>query len=247
MLSNPGNIIKLNQSRCFIPGEAPSEFLKANHLFVPVFAEGKVYAILHLVWLDNKKNHSVDFARQVAQVFSEHIGLSINNILLTQALREQTLYDPLTQLYNHYYFQDAMRREVLRATREGYSIGIVMLDLDNYTAMNENAGDLALREIAHILSKSVRASDIISRHEGERFILALPGVAGGIARVRAEEIRLAVRNCKLSFQETLIPLSISAGIAFYPLHGPRIDNVLSAAESALQKARENGGNQILLA
>ena len=114
----------------------------------------------------------------VAKMFAEQVSLSIANIRLREDLRNQSIRDPLTGLYNRRYLEETMEREIRRAVRSEQGLGVLMLDLDHFQKFNDthghDAGDTVLRETAWLLLKSVRAEDLVCRFGGEEFVVILP-------------------------------------------------------------------------
>jgi diguanylate cyclase (GGDEF)-like protein len=248
-----GRPVSARGSQCHAAynSDLPLEFLDAPHLCTPIFAEGRIFALLRLVWLKTRKLKKPEYYRQIAAIFSEQVGLSINNIALTRVLREQTLYDSLTQVYNRRYLLDALRRELYRANRESYNVGILLMELDSANKIIEENGreavDTLMKEVAALLKKIVRASDIICRASLNGFALTLSGVPERVASLRAEEIRVAVHNCRVDFKGKIISDTISCGVSIFPIHTSHLDELLEAAGDAMKKAQEKGGNQVVCA
>src|SRR5882762_9590750 len=137
-------------------------------------------------------------------------GLVLNTVVgersraseaLSQALKtlkEEAIRDPLTDLYNRRFLRDYMARELLRAAREGIRVAVIMIDLDRFKRVNDTAGhaagDFVLTEIATLLKRHIRGTDIACRYGGEEFTLVLPNATLQSARIRAEAICAAIRE-----------------------------------------------------
>jgi diguanylate cyclase (GGDEF)-like protein len=124
-----------------------------------------------------------------------------------------------------------------------------MLDLDHFKLFNDDhghaAGDAALRAIAEIFKSSIRTEDIACRYGGEEFTILLQDVTPKVALDRAESIRQAVANLRVSLdKETFEGFSISIGVALYPDHGEAPDQLLRNADQALYQAKRQGRNQV---
>lgn len=128
--------------------------------------------------------------------FAEQVGLSVTNIRLREALRNQPIRDPLIGLYNRRYREEMLQRETRQAVRAAQGLGVLMLDLDHFKKFNDtygpDAGDTVLCETAALLLKSVRAEDIVCRSGGEPFLVILPVANLKLAQARAERIRLQI-------------------------------------------------------
>jgi diguanylate cyclase (GGDEF)-like protein len=159
--------------------------------------------------------------------------------------------DPLTHLYNRRHFDNQLDKEILRARRNGQSLSLLMLDLDDFKAYNDrflqSAGDIALQEFAGILSDSVREVDTVARTGGDEFgILLLEGNAEGAQTLTQRIIQ--------RFQRHLLPgdkatrterLSVSIGVASFPSDSFDKSDLVNKADRALRMARSNGGGQAI--
>ena len=121
---------------------------------------------------------------------TEHISLALANIRLRETLREQSIRDALTGLYNRRLLEESLRRELSRAARKERSLAVVVLDIDHFKQFNDtcghDAGDLVLREVAGVVRRSIRDSDTACRFGGEEFVILLPEVGVEGQEDRAE-------------------------------------------------------------
>ncbi len=187
------------------------------------------------------------------------IGTDITERILVEAkiqklqeqLREQTLHDPLTGLYNRRYLDEAMGRELIRAARNKQPIGIVMCDLDHFKAINDTyghlAGDEVLRVFADLLRKFSRGSDIVCRFGGEEFLLLLLDMPPDVAYQRAEQLRTALAVKQIISGTDVIQVTASFGVAGFPENGETLDALIHAADVAMYQAKETGRNRVVVA
>lgn len=171
---------------------------------------------------------------------------------LQDALREQAIRDPLTDLFNRRYMEESLDREVHRAVRRGIELSIVMVDLDHFKGFNDtfghDAGDAVLCAVGQFLRSHTRAEDIACRYGGEEFTLILPEAPLDAAQRRAEQLRDEVAHLKVPHRgEDLGPVTLSMGVAAFPRHGPTGDAVLRAADAALYQAKREGRNRVVIA
>jgi diguanylate cyclase (GGDEF)-like protein len=161
-----------------------------------------------------------------------------------KSLKEDSIRDPLTNLYNRRFLQDYLSRELIRAQREGIRIAVIMLDLDHFKRVNDTkghaVGDFVLMELAALLKRHIRGSDIACRFGGEEFTLVLPNATPQSARTRAEAICSAVREESGS----LMGVTASLGVAVFPDSTADPDALLRAADEALYQAKGRGRNQV---
>jgi diguanylate cyclase (GGDEF)-like protein len=164
-------------------------------------------------------------------------------------LREQALTDPLTGLYNRRYLWEFLRREWVRAKRRELPLTAIMLDLDHFKRINDTfghpAGDYVLVAVAGLLRNQIRSSDIVCRYGGEEFALILPETSPDSVRQRAESIRAAIKQLKLTYQGVALgSLTASLGVALFPIHADDPDALMAAADAALYAAKSAGRDRI---
>ena len=161
-----------------------------------------------------------------------------------KTLREEAIRDPLTNLYNRRFLHDYLSRELVRAKREGIRVAVIMIDLDHFKRVNDtaghSAGDEVLVQVAALLKRHIRGSDIACRFGGEEFTLVLPNATLQSARSRAEAICMAVRDER----GYLMGVTASLGVAIFPEGAAEPDALLRAADQALYQAKGRGRNQV---
>jgi diguanylate cyclase (GGDEF)-like protein len=164
-------------------------------------------------------------------------------------LEEQAIRDPLTGLYNRRYLLDFLDRELTRARRAGMSLAVIMMDLDRFKQVNDtfghDAGDCVLMEMAKLLKKSVRGSDMVCRFGGEEFLLVLTDATPETALRRCEEIRAAIKRLEPDYQGRLLRSpTASFGVALFPHHADGHDALIRASDEALYEAKRSGRDRI---
>lgn len=167
-------------------------------------------------------------------------------------LREQSIRDYLTGLYNRRYLDETLEREVRRAERAKLPIGIIMLDIDHFKRLNDKfthaAGDVVLQNIASLLKAKIRYADIVCRYGGEEFVVVMPEASLNATLRRAEALREEVRNLNLRYKnQNLGKITISLGVAVYPDHGSTGQEVMQSADSALYTAKLSGRDRVVVA
>lgn len=192
-----------------------------------------------------------DAKRMMVTRLVRHYALFIVNLRLRETLRTEVIRDPLTGLYNRRHMEASLEREAHRAERLHTPVGLVMLDVDHFKLFNDTygheAGDGVLRELGNLLRTSIRGEDIACRYGGEEFLLILPDASLDSVIARAEEIRVKVRDLRIAYRTEELSVTISAGIAMLPNHGPEIEAALKAADEALYKAKAEGRDRIAAA
>ena len=225
--------------------------LKFSYLCIPILAQGETLGILHTQAESNETR--LDPAElSFRTTFAGQIGLSIANLKLRDALRTQSIRDALTGLYNRRYLEEILERETRRARRAHQNLGIIMIDLDYFKKFNDtfghDAGDAVLRETALYLTNGIRAEDFVCRFGGEEFVVVLPTAGPEAAQVRAETLRLKIRDLTILHQgKSMGMITISAGVAAFPDHGTTPKELMAAADAALYEAKRNGRDQVVVA
>jgi diguanylate cyclase (GGDEF)-like protein len=221
----------------------------SSALCVPMLAQGEALGVLHLVGAPGLGDRSITpLSQRLAIAATEACALALANIRLREKVADQSIRDSLTGLFNRRYAEETLEREIVRATRNGEPLSVVMLDLDHFKAINDefghDTGDMALREAATVLAGGVRASDVASRFGGEEFLLILPGVSLDAAVARTETLRERLRGRDLFHRGRRVPtLTFSAGAAAFPDSGATQDALLHAADTALYEAKHAGRDQ----
>jgi diguanylate cyclase (GGDEF)-like protein len=166
-----------------------------------------------------------------------------------EQMRHFAEHDDLTGLWNHRIIVERLRIEVERSRREKIPLSVILMDLDYFKEINDTmghpAGDLALKETGAILLRSVRSYDWVGRYGGEEFLLILPGSNFASARLRAEQLRLAVQSARIADGGKRIEMTASFGVASgFPSD---YEALIKAADSALYEAKNGGRNCVIAA
>lgn len=159
-----------------------------------------------------------------------------------------TTHDNLTGLYNRTYFDETYEQQISLAKRYNTDMSILFLDIDDFKDINDSfghfAGDFALQEVARIISKSKRVSDVAARYGGEEFVLLMPHTTNVDACNLAERIRKEIELTELVYKGVSFKLTISGGMASYPLNSMEPKDLLFMADSAVYLAKGSGKNTI---
>lgn len=179
---------------------------------------------------------------------SERLRAERQVLTLQARLREQAIRDPLTDLYNRRFLEEAFARELILAERGARPVSVIMADLDHFKGVNDTfghqAGDAALVAFGGLLRRHARGSDLPCRWGGEEFVLILPDMEHPSARERAEDLRLALADAKIACEGGVIPVTASFGVATFPQHGGTGDELIAAADGALFAAKHAGRNRV---
>lgn len=217
-----------------------------THCCLPLMAYGEVLGLMHICQAGPRAEAEASI--QFIEAFAEQTALALANGRLRQVLRTQSIKDPLTGLYNRRFMEETLERELARAGRNSTALSIILLDLDNFKALNDQyghaAGDAALRASAALLVQSLRTSDIACRFGGEELVIILPECRLDGAVSRAEAIRAAFEAMRLPELEQALTITASFGVASTTLCGLDQNALLKAADAALYRAKRAGKNRV---
>jgi diguanylate cyclase (GGDEF)-like protein len=168
-----------------------------------------------------------------------------------EQLLEQATHDPLTGLLNRRSLSERWLAEMARADRNGETIAVMLVDLDEFKSINDSCGheggDVVLVAFANTLTTQLRVSDIACRMGGDEFIAILPGTSPENGLEVANRIRDAFKSAELGPTLTGCQHTASIGMAEYPTHGDNLEAVLRAADEALYEVKAAGRNHVVCA
>ena len=222
------------------PLVAQTETLGLLHLQIRGRAVGKATAI------------RLAARERLVETLGKQLALAVANIRLRATLSEQSARDSLTGLFNRRYMEESLDREVRRAAREGYGLGVLLADLDNFKQLNDAfghaAGDAVLRRTGRFLGAAIRGEDIACRYGGEEFVVILPKASLDDAYRRAEALRDGIKAGSLDEPTGIYPTAtMSVGVAAYPEHGSSAAQLILAADSAMYLAKAQGRDRVVVA
>jgi len=229
-------------------------FATRSFISLPFQSNGNPVGVLNL---SDKANGSafVETDLQLLAKLAYHAGnLFERASVLERAhlLEELSTSDALTGLYNRRFLNQRLDEELNRSSRQGIEFALMLLDLDYFKNFNDLCGhligDKALKKVAHLLRRSAREMDTVSRFGGEEFCIILPETGREAALLVAERMRLAIEREAFVGEEQLPngKLTISIGIARFPHDGQAAGNLLNSADLALYQAKHRGRNRTQL-
>ncbi len=212
----------------------------------PLLAGGEVIGVLYLKGVVGAEN------RFRLTVLTENIASALVNHRLQRGLREQTIRDPLTGLFNRRYMEETLALEIARATRTGSPLSLVMCDVDHFKRFNDEfgheAGDAVLHAVAAEMRSRFRDGDVICRFGGEEFTIIAPGSSAVVLAERVELVRQAISELTVHQGGRMLGLTtMSFGIATWEENMERDGSTLiKAADAALYRAKRDGRNRVVL-
>ena len=168
------------------------------------------------------------------------------------ALKELSITDGLTRIYNRMHFEQEFHKEWRRSARQQTPVSVLMLDADHFKKLNDTAGhkvgDLCLQAISEQLSRHFkRAGELVARYGGEEFVALLPETDQRKALAVAEGLRVAIENLLITHKNESYKVTVSIGISTtIPAMRTTPDNLLEAADAALYEAKASGRNRVAI-
>jgi diguanylate cyclase (GGDEF)-like protein len=217
---------------------------------IPLFAQSDIIGLFYLEWKEHQDINQKNNQDVLLSMIAEQIAIGISNIKLRETLRNLSVRDPLTGLYNRRYLEETLEREISRCNRKSLPLAIFMLDIDHFKHFNDKfgheAGDIVIQALAGVLRNFSKKDDIACRYGGEEFIFIMPEVEAKAAKERAKALHDAISCIHLRYgSQALTQITISIGLAVYPEHGNTIHDLITAADTALYQAKNAGRNQTI--
>jgi diguanylate cyclase (GGDEF)-like protein len=212
----------------------------------PLLAGGEVIGTLHFEGTIEPEN------RFRLAVLAENIASALVNHRLQRGLREQTIRDPLTALFNRRYMEETLAIEIARSTRSGAPLSLIMCDVDHFKRFNDefghDAGDAVLQAVAAEMRNGFDNGEVVCRYGGEEFTIIAPGVTAEALLDRVEHVRQAITEINLrQAGRTLGSTSMSFGIATWNNNMDREGLALiQSADGALYRAKREGRNRAII-
>ncbi len=238
------------QARLFAPsgggGEGEAGSLGGFASF-PVTANGRLVGLLAIGGKEAARVGSEREALLAQAANQAHIVLE--NARLFERIRNLSVRDGLTDLYNHKHTMELLSSEVSRAGRYEEGLSLVMLDIDHFKKVNDEhghqAGDSVLRDVARLLRDTLRNVDAVGRYGGEEFAAILPHTSHEDGLKTGERIRKAVADHAFRVGHRELKVTISVGVASYP--SDAVDSpgdLVREADRALYRAKQAGRNAV---
>jgi diguanylate cyclase (GGDEF)-like protein len=230
---------------------------KHGLLCVPMASHGELSGLVVLEPTRTADGRPESSMEPLWQTTLEQVSLSLGNLRLRESLRQQSIKDTLTGLYNRRFLDESLRREILRSQRRGLTqtesaIAVLMIDVDHFKNFNDKfghkLGDAVLRNVALALVKNVRSSDLVARFGGEEFTVLLPSTVAEAAAERAQVLLEAVAAMEPIVDKENVhhPVTISIGVACLHEDGDTAEELIHNADKALYRSKRDGRNRVTL-
>jgi diguanylate cyclase (GGDEF)-like protein len=235
-----------------------------GYFCVPLVAQGDAFGVLYLEFPPEpadslsdpppreRRSDHVDIEVRQATALGERLSLALGNLRLREALRTQSIRDPLTNLFNRRYMEESLERELSRSARTGQPVSLLLLDIDHFKLFNDTfghqGGDALLRTLGDFLSQRTRGQDVACRYGGEEFAIILSGAGKEPAARRAQILHDDLKHMIVEDAGRILgKVTFSTGIAAAPENGTTAAELLRAADASLYRAKAEGRDRIVVA
>jgi diguanylate cyclase (GGDEF)-like protein len=223
---------KIDSPLFFIDGNGISLATLAGALLLAAI----VYAVYNSVREDQRRQDALE--REKMELLHE-----------SNRMRHHAEHDGLTGLWNHRVIVERLGEEMNRSLRDGTPLSVILADVDHFKRVNDSfghlAGDLVLKEIGTVFTRTLRPYDCVGRYGGEEFLLILPNCGLESALMRGEQLREAVQSARIRDGETMLQVTASFGVASAFPSDYDAETVIRAVDAALYRAKSSGRNCVV--
>ncbi|HYR05972.1 MAG TPA: EAL domain-containing protein [Gallionella sp.] len=210
--------------------------------------------VMRSVTLDMDLSRRVTNSNWLAEL--KHLAEYFNHLLKTiqeynTKLEELSIRDPLTGLYNRRKFQEFMKSEIIRSVRHRHEFAVIMIDLDNFKYINDTfghpIGDMVLKELTAMLADGLRRGDVLARMGGDEFAIILPETHAESGLQVANKLHQLLANKEFELPIGKIRSTASFSMVSFPEDGKTEEEIYSAMDVVLYKAKTHGKNRVMTA
>jgi diguanylate cyclase (GGDEF)-like protein len=227
-----------------VDGDHPDSGVASALAVIPLIFNGCFAGIL-LIRSDDRLRVWADNELLLLGTVADQLAVAVNQAHMYSQMQQQALTDGLTGWHNRRSFELQLERDLHLATRMRQPLSLIMMDLDNFKQINDNAGhetgDAALRMLAETLRAELRAVDTAARYGGDEFAIILPQANSEGAYIVAERLRRKIEQLEVP---GFGGMTASFGLATFPVHASSRDTLVVAADRALYEAKAGGRNRI---
>ncbi len=226
--------------------------------YLPIFEETRSQLVLPLVSLGLTigvltlesavcQGINPDDAKPLESV-ADICSAAIQNAYYFERVKHMAYRDGLTGVFNRRFFEIRMGEELARSEQEGTPLSVLLVDIDGFKRLNDEfghlLGDEVLKQVSNIFLKHTRKGDTVCRYGGDELAVLISEATAENAFMVAEKLRRAIAECE--FPGVARSITLSIGVAQYPIHGVNRDQLVKSADSALYAAKQAGRNRCVL-
>jgi diguanylate cyclase (GGDEF)-like protein len=232
----------------FAPRDALARGETRSVLAVPLLVKQRVLGVIELVNGENARGFTPEDLLTLRLV-ADYAAIAIDNARAYQRIRELTVVDEHTGLFNARHLYRALESEIARSQRYKRSFSVVFLDLDHFKLVNDRhghqVGSALLKGVGELLRAALRSADVAVRYGGDEFVLLLPESDRAQAAAVAERIRRELEQATfLADRGLALRVTASFGVASFPGDGDAPEAVLGAADAAMYRVKRRSRNGV---
>jgi diguanylate cyclase (GGDEF)-like protein len=215
-------------------------------IVLPLRLHGQIAGTLSVG--SEQKGAFTDRRRGMLEVIANQLAVSLANAWAYAKVQELATTDGLTGLFNRRVFQERLSDGLARSQRNGGILSLILLDIDHFKGINDAhghpIGDEVLRVLSRKIEELLRRTDIAARYGGEEFALILEDTDINGAHIMAERLRIETEKIIFTGEnEQPFRITLSLGLASFPMHAKTTTDLVDSADKALYKAKRSGRNQ----
>lgn len=258
MIKNVQTMI-MGKERLTLPMNIESEFTRSlsSILVVPLIQNGQVIGILTLGHREKKRYSQRETA--LVEMVANQAANALKNVRKYESAKRQSEIDELTGLFNYRYFEHEIFQQLSLAKEQGGNVSLILLDIDYFKNVNDtyghSAGNQLLQSLATLLMAEARENEVVARYGGEEFTILLKDTGDQQAYHRAEQIRRRIEETvfeieadlakELTQEKKLVTVTVSMGLASYPVHAEDAVSLIRHADRAMYVgAKRKGRNKV---
>lgn len=241
-MNNQRKIIKVSSFSEILDKEKP--YIPKNvksFLSTPIIVEKDLIGVISI---ENLPPHAFDSLL----ILNRQFILEMRKVRLYEMMQELAITDGLTGAYVRRHFLERLDEEFKRSKRHKFKFSFLMLDIDHFKVCNDTyghlVGDAILRKVVDILKANIRQIDLVGRYGGEEFSVLLPETDKNGAFMVAERIRKAVRQEKFKVYDEFTNVSVSIGVATFPVDTRKKEELIEKADIALYRSKNEGRDRV---
>lgn len=229
-----------------------AQFDTKSLVCVPLISKEKLLGVIELVNVVGKRKSFTEEDLILLQTFADYAAIAIENARYLQKIEELTIKDDVTGLFNSRYLHRALEQEVIRAQRYKEHFSLIFIDIDHFKVVNDTYGHLIgsrlLKEVAEVIKKTLRETDIATRYGGDEFVLILPETTKENAYKVAKRLRENINSTNFISSDGInVKITASYGIATYPVDATDRLELLKLADQAMYRVKETTRDGIAMA
>ena len=217
---------------------------------MPVIVKDRVKGI---IYIDSKNINAFSSNHEYfLNILAHEISIAIERAIAYERIKELTIKDDLTGVYNRRKFDQDLREELNKSIRYVRNLSLLMLDIDYFKKYNDlhghQRGDAILRKLGMVFNKHMRNTDKAYRYGGEEFAIICTETDRKSAIICAERLRKVINEEKFDGEEDIEPynnLTVSIGVSNFPFDATKLDQFIRHADNALYKAKAEGRNRVV--